>query len=281
VSKVLIGFLTPAYLTLIIAIIYYLVAADQRATKNLVDQLVIKFLTRNKTLKLSQRWGESLEKIVLMFSDIQVITGIAILAGAFSQLRCGISVYHWQILVYLAWFSSLTHLTSLTLMRQFFMGNSLLRYSRIFLMFATIALLVVALLPTGMGSWFDVNGDDESTNSLGQPAKCYYEKLRHVAIVNVSEEPQSVNMVFEMTILVFSYAIRTIKMFQRSSDWTTHIFKEVPSKFVKQILDYINRHSHQSDRPLHWIIAYQLLLTGYVSTKALLEFYNSLFWEVC
>ena len=37
----------------------------------------------------------ALRRIVLMFSDQQVVTGIALLASGYSQLSSGISNYHW------------------------------------------------------------------------------------------------------------------------------------------------------------------------------------------
>lgn len=52
-------------------------------------------------------------------SDLQILTGISILISGYAQLECGLSCYHWQVLVYLAWFSSLTHLSCLTLLRNY------------------------------------------------------------------------------------------------------------------------------------------------------------------
>ncbi|KAK9847314.1 hypothetical protein MYU51_019581 [Penicillium brevicompactum] len=55
---------------------------------------------------------------ILSMSDVQIITGISIIVSGAAQLKCGISTHQWQVLVYLAWFSSLTHLSCLTLLRN-------------------------------------------------------------------------------------------------------------------------------------------------------------------
>lgn len=56
---------------------------------------------------------------MLTMSDFQLITGLAILISGFTQLQTGISAYHWQRLVQLAWFSSVTHLCCLTALRDY------------------------------------------------------------------------------------------------------------------------------------------------------------------
>jgi hypothetical protein len=58
-------------------------------------------------------------------------------------------VYHWQILVYLAWFCSLTHLSCLTFLRNHLYNHPGERLWRLIGMGALVVLLLVALLPTG------------------------------------------------------------------------------------------------------------------------------------
>lgn len=96
-----------------------------------------------------------MEKSVLLLSDTQLVTGLAILIAGFSQLSCGISTYHWQIIVYIAWFSSFTFLSAVVFLDNFFHSNKSLRLIRIFLMFALGGLQIAALLPTGSKNWLD------------------------------------------------------------------------------------------------------------------------------
>lgn len=82
-------------------------------------------------------------------SDLQILTGLSILISGYSQLRCGLSVYHWQILVYLAWFCSLTHLSCLTFLRNHLYNHPGERLWRLIGMGALVGMLIGALLPTG------------------------------------------------------------------------------------------------------------------------------------
>jgi len=63
-----------------------------------------------------------------MFSDPQLVTGIGILVSGYTQITCSLSTYYWQVIVYLAWFSSLTYLTTLTALRAFFCKQLMLAY---------------------------------------------------------------------------------------------------------------------------------------------------------
>jgi hypothetical protein len=65
-------------------------------------------------------WSECLYKIVMILSDQQLITGIAILITAmYLKIQGSITVYHFTIATDEAWFSSNTHLVSLTVLRGF------------------------------------------------------------------------------------------------------------------------------------------------------------------
>lgn len=82
-------------------------------------------------------------------SDSQILTGLSIMVSGYSQLHCGLSIYHWQILVYLAWFCSITHLSCLTFLRNHLYNHRGERIWRLLGMGALIIMLIVALLPTG------------------------------------------------------------------------------------------------------------------------------------
>ena len=87
---------------------------------------------------------------VLSFSDQQVLTGLAILISGYVQLGCqGLAVYHWQIVVDLAFFSSVTHLTTLTCLRTYFQTRNLLRRIRLIFMGVLATMLGCALWSTG------------------------------------------------------------------------------------------------------------------------------------
>ena len=93
-------------------------------------------------------------------SGIQIFTGLAILIRGFVSL-CpsptqpnGLPAYHWQILVHLAWFSTITHQGTLFLMEKYFQEHRWQRNVRLSLMYALLVLLIVALLPTASFNWY-------------------------------------------------------------------------------------------------------------------------------
>lgn len=60
---------------------------------------------------------------MLAMSDLQILTGVSILMRGYIQLHYGITCWHWQQLVYLAWFSRVTHQACLTLLRAYLYLN--------------------------------------------------------------------------------------------------------------------------------------------------------------
>lgn len=77
------------------------------------------------------------------------MTGLGILCSCYALLRCGFDASHWQIAVYLAWFSAVTHLSGLTVLRTYLNAYPWVKHTRVFLMFALLMLLIVGLIPTG------------------------------------------------------------------------------------------------------------------------------------
>lgn len=86
-------------------------------------------------------------------SDLQLITGLAIIVSGFAQLRCGISAYHWQRIVQLAWFSSITHLCCLTFLRDYLHQHKSAQVWRIPGMVALVVMVIAALVPTAHYAW--------------------------------------------------------------------------------------------------------------------------------
>lgn len=85
--------------------------------------------------------------------DLQLLTGISILVSGYVDVRCGFSAYHWQIVVYLAWFSSVTHLSGLTSVRHTGHAHSLERIPRTIFSTIFFVMLVTAMVPTGYLPW--------------------------------------------------------------------------------------------------------------------------------
>jgi hypothetical protein len=124
---------------------------------------------------LQRRYEYAMEKSVLILSDTQLVTGLAILIAGYSQLSCGITSYHWQIMVYVAWFSSFTFLSAMAFLEGFFLANNSLRLIRVFFMGILGALQIAALLPTGSRNWLDA-AREAGPLYPGLSTECFYEQ---------------------------------------------------------------------------------------------------------
>ncbi|CAI7584190.1 unnamed protein product [Penicillium discolor] len=120
----------------------------------------------------SKKLADFLLKCIRALSDIQIVTGFSILTSGFLQLRCGLSTYHWQVVVQLGWLSCLTQLSCLTLLRNHLHDHPTERVLRLLSVGVLVILLIVGLSFTGNYHWaFDADNDDHPT--LSDPAICY------------------------------------------------------------------------------------------------------------
>ena len=172
-EKVLVGFLVIAYMSLFIVCIYYCLGLVAEEYMNTIDKGVVNVLWRKAHSRPARTWEPTLRTAVLMYSDQQIVTVIAILTSGYAQLRCGLSVYLWEIIIYLAWHSSLTHLTTFTFLREYFRNNAVARIWRAILMLSMAIMLSIALLSTGDRRWVPNDSDDMKTLS----AWCAFKRL--------------------------------------------------------------------------------------------------------
>lgn len=281
---VLIGFLTPAYLTLALVIVYYLMGYIEDDFTNELDSLVIGKMSPKKYFGPLPKLETRLRRIILTFSDQQAVTGIALLGSGYAQLNSGIDRYHWQILVYLAWFSSLTHLTTLTVLRQHFLHNPAARLGRVVLMLITVAMLAIALLPTGDTQWSF--GDDWGyRQSQGVPARCYFQRLgpynheRHFDIRSLG----SISMIISIFVLASGYLTRAVKLSDRATKITRLWFNEKPSSSLLCLRHCVLKRLKTpvpTNRKVQWVVGYISIETFDVWFKILYNVYASMLWEI-
>ncbi|KAK2778808.1 hypothetical protein CKAH01_11582 [Colletotrichum kahawae] len=108
---------------------------------------------------------------ILVLSDVQLLTGLGILVSGYINLvGNAITAYHWRILVYLVWFSNLTHTSSLTLLRGYLNYRPMERTCRLGLMFVLWGGLLAAFIPTWWFGWF--SGDPTGLGAAN--ARCFY-----------------------------------------------------------------------------------------------------------
>lgn len=125
-------------------------------------------------------------------------------------LKCGLDACHWQIVVYLAWFSTVTHLSGLNILRKLLNTTLWAKYVRVFLMLVLLVLVIVGLLPTGF-----FNSDNFSSQAI-----CYFNQSygywRHDATSGdpVRETAEWQTMAMPVILLIFGFVSRSFKLFQ-------------------------------------------------------------------
>jgi hypothetical protein len=94
-----------------------------------------------------ERWVKILDKLILNLSDQQLATTLAILIVVFIR-QCEISNYHLNLACDIAWFSTITHLLSVIVLRKYWRQETrrLIRYIRITLMLGVVIMLAFALI---------------------------------------------------------------------------------------------------------------------------------------
>lgn len=263
-------------------VVYYLTHCMESKLLNVVDNKLLAALPSWTYLKSSHRLESTLRRAILMFSDQQAVTGIGLLASGYAQLSRGIQCYHWQILVYVAWFASLTHLTSLSVLREYFRYNHAARFWRAILMLTTVIMLGVALLPTGDGRWLKVNGS--------VPVSCFYLRMasndRDYAFK--ADAVATVTMATSLFVLVSGFLARLVKLSDRATSFSKQWLRSKPSQVHNRLRSRVLRYISSLSKSHPWASAlificnfyYVLLETIYVLLKACSDIYESMLWEV-
>ncbi|KAF2714203.1 ArfGap-domain-containing protein [Pleomassaria siparia CBS 279.74] len=279
---VILGFSITAYLTLLLLILHYATVYDARRSSkrgdvyiNVVDEGVLTYM-RGTIIRYypSQRFEIAMEKSVLILSDTQLITGLAILISGYSQLGCGITAYHWQIMICIAWFSSFTFLSAMTFLIGYFQTNSSLRIIRVGFMAILASLLITALLPTGSKNWLDLTGQGGSFYpSLG--ALCYFRQLSLKDFSNGG--PQILSMIFSVLVVGTSYILSGIRLFDPTSELTRQHLRNWPGSYLKSLLFFLERRSR---RNMVWTIPYSITFGGFAAARAFYDLAASMLMEI-
>lgn len=232
---------------------------------------------------------DQVNQCVLTLSDLQILTGLSILISGYAQLHCGLSVYHWQILVYLTWFSSLTHLSCLTFLRNHLYNHPGERLWRLIGMGALVVMLIVALLPTGNYS--------SSSDPAGY-AICTFRQLgmnyQH-ADYSFSEDPELAygSMIVSVLLMGLGFVSRVVRLHRSLAIGLVVASRRYLSEYGRRFLrlqyekakypsDPSVLSQDQSSRKiiLRNLFFYRPLLSTYLAFRAVLDLWSSMIVEV-
>lgn len=223
-------------------------------------------------------------KCVLNMSDLQIVTGLSILISGFTQLGCGLSAYHWQIVVYLAWFSSLTHLCCLIFLRNYLYNHPGQRLWRLVSMCIVIIMLVVALYPTGYFNWTSDPVATATPTSPSSYAICFYSrKPPRPSRDGGGMVPDSyISMIISSLLLVLGFLRRVIRLHKALSVDYILPLRFFLSATARRGLRWIYAKCRVQADPgsLFRTLIYQPLFAGFLTLRVSLNIYSSMFMEV-
>ncbi len=145
---VTISFLISAYTALVFCLAAYWSGYLPAEFITLTDEVCFKAHSR----RCHGKWTATLQRFITAISDLQLITGLALLSAGWLQVN-SLDLYHWYSLVYLAWTTSTVHLLLLSFMRVQLHHNRPLRYLRLVGMALVLCMLVAALFLTKSSSF--------------------------------------------------------------------------------------------------------------------------------
>lgn len=228
-------------------------------------------------------WQNAVNHSILAYADLQIATGVAILTAAFSTMST-LSVYHYQVAIYLAWISSNTHLTAVSLLQTEFRENknrSITRRLRLAAMAFLGVMLLVALVPTASYSWLAIitrNQQDghaytvfhkTTLSSASVPARCFWQRQYSSGLAP--------DAAWSFIILVLSYFWKGLQLFQPSQ----RLFKETwRGKLQEPLRKRLDRVAallelNRPDHRLSLILHYKLALCLYVAVWGVFELAQS------
>jgi hypothetical protein len=261
-------------------VLHYIFDYDSTNSTSEIDHCIQTFLWHRTKFRPPAFWSSVLRRLIISFSDNQLVTGLAILAGGFSQLNCGISALHWKVLIFLAWFSSLTHLATLFVLRQYFRERPAISLVRVILMLATLGLTIVAIVPIGSPEWPANTLDWQTLAKFKRPALCYIKTAFERKGEQIFSWASTPFLVMFLGMIVPSYAARLLDLFPKAHDGAKLWLEKKPGEFIVRVLDRLAKKSRWG--VLNWCkgIVFVVVYMGYVSVSAVLELYHASVWKV-
>jgi hypothetical protein len=198
------------------------------------------------------------------------------LVSGYAQLPCGISCYHWQVVGRLAWFSSLTHLSCLTILRNYLCSRPAQRQWRLISMLVLIIMLVVALIPTGNYEWSVSNSSPQSSPGPRDYAICYFSQLPVVGTA------ASISMSIFVLLTTLGFLIRVVKLHKNLSIFLIGRPRKTLSKYARNFLWKLYKQPEAQRLPQHIAgkICYFPALAFFLAMRVLLDHWSSMYFEV-
>lgn len=221
-------------------------------------------------------WQQAVSSVVLGYADQQIATGIAILMAAFIKMQ-DISVYHLHVVIYLAWMSSNTHISAVSLLQAEFRNSKRPKWRalRIFGMSAIGIMTIAMLVPTTSIYW-DELANTLSPYSAGSPAICFW-RIRY-------QSGFSGDSIWSFTVMTVSLLWKGLLLFNTSHKFVKFTVRRVVLGTISKWLDFVLARRGRSRRAPNLLtqakkmgmtLIFKVLLALYVALWLLLELSGS------
>lgn len=252
---VILAFIISAYITFAAVLVAYLSGFVDASQLGSIDQAIFHVTPYSPSSKGRRSIiHKYLREVVLALSDQQIVTGIAIMGAGFQGLRTGrTSVYHFQVVLYLAWMSSSVHLSAITLLQSYLRKRRGILMWRLTGMIVLLILLTIGLVPTISNDWGILWWDGMLDGRTGWaiPAKCFWG--------NLWDDGVGPDAPLGFIILAVTYIWKIGGIFERPTRIYHHYFRNPIENFSIGVMIVLARRLHTS-RNRAWLWAFRLFL---------------------
>ena len=270
---VILAFLISAYVSFAVVLGAYLFGMVEPELLAPADVRIMRVRSR---IHNHPRLHHLMQHAILVLSDQQIVTGVAIMAAGFVGLRSGeTNVYHYQIVLYLAWLASSVHLSALTFLRPFLESHPAVRAWRLVGMVVLFFMLIIGLVPTVSYDWGIINISDPSDSTIGIndksgwgiPARCFWARTYGDGV----NDDAPIGYV----LLVISYVWKVGDMFGPTRKLFSSGIRGPTEKWIEHALS-IPARRYMRTRRRRYLWLFRLLLIPSIPFINLMEFLSSL-----
>lgn len=229
----------------------------------------------NKSL---ERLSLALRSTIVSFGDQQLVTGFSVLIAGFLQLRQGLEIFHWHSVVNQAWFSTITHLVTLTAIRDEVHKSrrtTPLTFFRFLAMGVLIVVLIVAMYPMGFTT-------SESFLNDPFPTWCFYTSSANQYYSWFADSSNHrYNWIYYLLasgILIYTYFTRILWL-QTDEIRNIRLLSKALDRFGA-IKNYFLRLGNNRKRNIWTKILYKLFHSTRVVFCGASDLFSSKLWEV-
>lgn len=266
---VIMAFVTSAYITFTVITAAYIGGYVDGPLLNEIDRKIFHIRPYHQGYDSSRAY-KCIRHVVVVLSDQQIVTGIAIMAAGFRGLQSkDISVYHFQIVLYLAWMSSSVHLSAVTLLGSFLRERRGILIWRFFGMIVLMVMLIVGLVPTISNDWgiFHWTGMLDDRTGWAIPAHCFWGELWGDGV--------GPDAPLGFVILALSYLCKMGALFDTTSSGYRRLFRNPLEKSILNGIKYPAMRYARDRNSWAWLCIYRLVLGLGLPSLATIEVASS------